>query len=79
MCLVASLVIGFLLSGCDEPPQAPEPTVDIDKQQEELRQEVDKTRAEAKERVDQVAEQIPNGDTGLPDAAAGSEQAPSNE
>jgi hypothetical protein len=65
--LVAWFLIGLSLSGCDDPPAAPEPTVDIASEQQELRQKVEQTQAEAKERVDQVADKTPDNDAGATD------------
>jgi hypothetical protein len=72
--LISALLITTGLLGCDDPPEAPEPSVNIDEKQTELRQKIEQIQSDAKTRVDQVADQIPNGDAGVPDTAVPPEQ-----
>lgn len=64
--VLCSLLLALVCTGCDEPPETPQPKVDIQKSQKELRDEVDKTRREATDRVEQAA--VP-ADAGAPDAS----------
>lgn len=62
--LAIVLALAFFAGACDDPPTAPEPSVNVDEKQQELRQEVDEVQSEANERLDKVEAQLPDEDTG---------------
>ncbi len=66
---VALLLLAILAGACDDPPTAPEPSVNIDEKQKALREQVDEVQSQAKERTGKVADEIPNDDTGAPEDA----------
>ena len=62
--LVASFFLALIVCACDEPPKAPEPSVNIDQEQKELRQKVEEVQAKVNQRIDQIDDDLPEGDAG---------------
>lgn len=77
--LVATLLTALCVCACDEPPKAPEPSVDIDQERKELREKVEETQKKANQRIDQIAEDLPEGDAGDEDASTPADAAPADQ
>ncbi|QDG49741.1 hypothetical protein FIV42_03015 [Persicimonas caeni] len=71
--LATLLALALLAGACDDPPKAPEPSINVNEKQKELRDEVGEVQTEAKERADKVEAQLPEQDSG----AAKDDAAPS--
>ena len=62
--------LGIAASGCDDPPEAPSPEIQVGPEAKKLRQQVEETSKKAKKRIADTASVVDETDAGGRDASS---------